>query len=943
MWATLTGTDDYEGDIGFAVFEISKASNNVTVSLDGWTYGGTASTPVTDADFGMVIITYTSPNAEGPGTDTIRPENAGTYWVWAHVADTNNYGYAESHHEFTIEKADNAITGLTLEGWTYGSDPNQPSVSTVLSGDAVDRYTYTSVEANKPGSDTTVPMNAGTYRVWAVVDEKANYNPVSEYVEFEIQRLQVTPDLSFRQVQQDGSAHTPTVSMSSALLTSGLYTVNYNDESSTNVGTYYLTVTLTGDGARNFIWVASSDPSDVFIPETGETIRDVVQDGSGGTVITMWYRITVAQYSVDISLEQKEYTYTGDLPDIGLGTPTAGQSDIAITNWDSLPEEIRNILSNGTGWYIRFFDSDNNEVTDEDDVAPGTYDVGLYIASTENYEQTDVERIEITIGNAQIQHTAPNNGSVEYDGTSHQVLTNGIQTTLQGGKSATIEYSLDGGEWSTTIPSVEDVKIVDGSAGSYRVYYRISAEYHDAVGSDNSLYFDYKIEQRNVTVTINDRTFTYTGSAPEIPTVVDGVNQYTVDYLIEGDDLSLSFSTTGVTPGQYVITGTWSNTNYDVTFTQKAGGACTIKNASTTIEITGYKGTYDGIDHPVATYDIGTQNGIRPTIEFSLQNDPNTATSDLTIKDATDGDVTVYYWVSAQHHNDASGTFSVNISMKDLTITYNGDTVTYGDPFPSGYDDISFDGFVNGETSSILAGSLRFIHDYVSEKTRRTPVGTPVIVTPSGYTSSNYDITYTGGTLTVEKRPLTVVIPNVYVEYVNRLTSVNQTVSISGTLAPDDVQSELFTVIVDGHPNMPDSVGEYRFVLQETTLAQANYDISCDGANYIITRSTVDIQITSPASFTYNGSPKVYSAIPNDGDFEILVSYERKNGSGYEAIEGAPINAGDYRVIFTVDDTNYVANTTAQTFTIAHPLAHLHRYDTHGSRRHNAGTCVHSR
>ena len=916
VWATLTGTDDYEGDTGFAVFEISKASNSVTVSLEGWIYRETASTPVTNADFGTVIVTYTSPNAEGPGSDTTRPVNAGTYWVWAHVVGTNNYDGAVNHDEFTIGKANNAITGLTLEGWTYGSSPNKPSVTSVLSGDSVDRYTYTSVGADGPGNDTTVPTNAGTYRVWAVVDEKSNYNPVSIYVEFEIQRLQVTPDLSFRQVQQDGSAHTPTVSMSSELLTNSLYTVD-DDDSSTNVGTYYLTVTLTGDGARNFYWVASNDPSDVFIPETGDAIRDVVQDDSDDTVITMWYRITVAQYSVDISLEQKEYTYTGDLPDIGLGTPTGNQNDIAITNWVSLSDEIKTTLGGNSGWYIRFFDSDNNEVTDEDDVAPGTYDVGLYIASTENYEQTDVERIEITIGNAQIQYTKPNEGSVEYDGTSHQVLTNGIQTILQGGKSATIEYSLDGGKWSTTIPSVEDVKIVDGSAGSYRVYYRISAEYHDAVGSDNSLYFDYKVEQRNVTVTIYDRTFTYTGSAPEIPTVVDGVNQYTVDYLIEGDDLDLSFSTTGVDPGQYDITGAWSNTNYDVTFTQKAGGACTIENATITVEITGYKGTYDGVAHPVATYEIGTQNGIRPTIEFSLQNDPNTATSDLTIKDATGVDVTVYYWVKADHHEDEDGQFTVNIGKRDLTIKYNGDTVTYGDPFPSGYDDISFDGFANGETSSVLTGSHTFIHEYVSEKTGRTPVG-QVTVTPSGYTSSNYDITYTGGTLTVERRPLTVVIPNVSVEYVNRLTSVDQEVSISGTLAPDDVQSDLFTVIVEGYPDsMPDSVEQYRFILQETELAQTNYDISCDGANYIITRSTVDIQITSPTSFTYDGSPKVYSAIPNEGDFVILVSYEKQNGSGYEAIDSAPEDAGDYRVIFTINDSNYVANTTSQTFTIA--------------------------
>jgi hypothetical protein len=74
--------------------------------------------------------------------------------------------------------------------------------------------------------------------------------------------------------------------------------------------------------------------------------------------------------------------------------------------------------------------------------------------------------------------------------------------------------------------------------------------------------------------------------------------------------------------------------------------------------------------------------------------------------------------------------------------------VTFGDDAPT-YTE-SYDGFVNNETKAVLSGTLAFACDYVKNQSGAGNYD----ITPSGLTSSNYDITFTKGTLTVGKKAL---------------------------------------------------------------------------------------------------------------------------------------------------------------------------------------------
>ena len=114
----LAGNDNYEPASATLDFTISKADNAWAeeLSIKGWKYNETANVPTAKAQFGDVKFTYSS---EKNGTYTSEvPKNAGTYYVKASVAGTENYtGLESAPVAFEIAKAIPSyekVTGLVL-------------------------------------------------------------------------------------------------------------------------------------------------------------------------------------------------------------------------------------------------------------------------------------------------------------------------------------------------------------------------------------------------------------------------------------------------------------------------------------------------------------------------------------------------------------------------------------------------------------------------------------------------------------------------------------------------------------------------------------------------------------------------------------------------------------------------------------------------------------
>ena len=861
--------------------------------------------------------------------------NAGTHHMI--VVPTSNYQWNDGLENptgqrsvpWTIAVADNTISGLSIEGWTYGDGPNSPSITGATFDSSRVVYYYTPSGASEPGNNQNAPTNAGNYLVWAVipVDPNGNYNE-SDVVshQFTISKRPITPDLIWSDENQSrisehtGSAQHPEVSISDTVLTDTGYAISWDDVNSTQVGVYHVTLTFNEGFGDNFEWAASTDQGDIYY--SGEEIVD--QDQESGDTITLWYRITQTQYEIVLSIGSG-MQYTGSFPSWNDDPASV------ISNYDSLPDEVKDALKDSDNWRFRFF---NEESVDAPNV--GTYTVTLYIDTTANYELniTDTNRAIFTITPLILDYEAPSNGSETYDGDYHQSLATGIITHPSGGMTSVVEYSTDGGRsWSEDIPSFKDVANIDeeGNVIPYTIHYRITTPNHTTV---KDITYTFTINPMPISITISDQHHTYTGSIPTIPIMSeDGNLLYTITSgnVVNGDDLDLSFTTTGsdVAGSPYAITGDWDNTNYIVTF---YSGRCYIDNATITVtNVSPYNGTYDAESHQLGTVTAVTVNNQPLTVEYSLDSTSYSQTLERTNAD----EYTVYYRITAPNHETVNGKFNATIGQAELTASFIGRGITYGESFNPGISDISFKGFVGRETISVLnTDGLYFTHTYVSDAIDRTQAGSTIEVTPAGIVSSNYTIDYEPGILTVGKRQLSVTILSETLSYVDRWSSISQDVMIpDGQLI--DSQASVFTVYVEDHDVswVPDSQGTYTLTLSLTEFGQRNYDCSVTNGTYTIQRSGVTLDLDTPDDLVYNGQQKKYDAtvIGYESTIDVIVSYEEFVGDQWVSFEGIPVGAGNYRAIFKLDNDNFAATNAIVPFVIQKA-----RYDfTHSVNNYN--------
>ncbi len=188
----VTGKGNYTGSATKS-FAITKAPlENLSVSIQGWTYGAQASEPVVEGNEGEAAETfyYKTKDADDGTYTTVVPENAGNYTIKVQVAESANYASGSATADFTISKA--VLTGatVTLAGWTYGATANEPVVQSPGNGMAT--FTYKGADEEDTKYTETVPVNAGNYTVKATIAESANYQSGTATVNFTIAKADLS-------------------------------------------------------------------------------------------------------------------------------------------------------------------------------------------------------------------------------------------------------------------------------------------------------------------------------------------------------------------------------------------------------------------------------------------------------------------------------------------------------------------------------------------------------------------------------------------------------------------------------------------------------------------------------------------------------------------------------------------------------------------------------
>jgi hypothetical protein len=103
--------------------------------------------------------------------------------------------------------------------------------------------------------------------------------------------------------------------------------------------------------------------------------------------------------------------------------------------------------------------------------------------------------------------------------------------------------------------------------------------------------------------------------------------------------------------------------------------------------------------------------------------------------------------------NGTTASVMINVTPAHLTVTISSASKVYAQPNPA--FNVTYSGFVNGDTASVLGGSLTF--------SAQASVGSDVGsygVTASGLTASDYAIAYAGGTLSVSPADQTITWAN---------------------------------------------------------------------------------------------------------------------------------------------------------------------------------------
>ncbi|MGJ1431402.1 MBG domain-containing protein [Sphingobacterium spiritivorum] len=492
--------------------------------------------------------------------------------------------------------------------------------------------------------------------------------------------------------------------------------------------------------------------------------------------------------------------------------------------------------------------------------AVGTYPINQGTLNTENYNITYTSA-DFNITKATLNIVADAKSKVY--GTTDPALTYTV-TGLENGDNMSI---ITGSLTRTAGEAVGTYAITQGTlaaTANYDIMYTAA---------------DFTITKAVLNIVADAKSKMY-GS-------VDPVLTYTVTGLENGDDMSIITGSltrvAGEAVGNYAIEqGTLTTTtDYDLVYT---GADFDITKATLNI-VADTKTKQYGTDDPLLTYTVtGFENG----------DDSNIITGNLI---RTTGEAVGTYIIE-QGTLVATSDYTIVYTGADFTITKatlnivaDAKTKVYGTTDPALTYTVT--GFKNGDDLSIITGALT--------RTAGETIGSYAIQRGSVAATANYDILYTGADFTITKTILNIVVDAKSKVY--GTTDPVLTYTVTGFENGDDLS------IITGALTRTagETVGTY--AIEQGTLDAANYTINYTGADFTITKATLNIVADAKSKVYGTTDPALtytVTGLENGDDQSILTgSLTRVAGEavGTYAIEQGTLTATtDYDLVYTGAD-----------------------------------------
>ena len=194
VWYKAVGDSSHSNsDAKCCKAEIKRASPDLTMKADPITYGQT----LADSTLSGSEAKASGKFVEGTFSwidDTIKPAVSDSektkYDVTFTPSDTVNYKTAAGTATLTVNKA-NITPSVSIEGWTYGSSANKPTV-TGNTGGGKETFLYKKTDEPDSAYTQTVPTDAGDHTIKAEIAETDNYNAGQATQNFTISKASIT-------------------------------------------------------------------------------------------------------------------------------------------------------------------------------------------------------------------------------------------------------------------------------------------------------------------------------------------------------------------------------------------------------------------------------------------------------------------------------------------------------------------------------------------------------------------------------------------------------------------------------------------------------------------------------------------------------------------------------------------------------------------------------
>ena len=257
-----------------------------------------------------------------------------------------------------------------------------------------------------------------------------------------------------------------------------------------------------------------------------------------------------------------------------------------------------------------------------------------------------------------------------------------------------------------------------------------------------------------------------------------------------------------------------------------------------------------------------------------------------------------YKATNGNEEQDITGSLEVSIAKAALTITAENKDTIYGDPAPA--FTVTYTGLLGEDTPAVVSG-LTLTSEYVLTSN----VGEYDIV-PADATAQNYAISYTKGTLTVNKAPLMITADDKEVIYGDEAPAF--TASYSGWKNTDD-ESVVSGLTLTSEYVLTSNVGEYDIV--PANAEAQNYAISYTNGTLTVNQAPLTITAEDKSMFYGNEAPEftvTYAGWKNEDDESVVsglsytCAYAPGSYIGAYSIEPNSATAQNYAITF-VDGT----------------------------------------